>query len=102
MFGLSGDTLASIRACLSRYPEVAWVKIYGSRAKGNYRAGSDIDLAYSSPHDCTAQLLGALDELPTPYQFDVTHIETLTHEALAQHIDRVGVMLYERETIGHG
>ena len=66
MFGLSPETLALINTCLRQYPEIVWAKIYGSRAKGNYQRGSDIDLAFSSSTDCSADLLEALDNLPTP------------------------------------
>lgn len=96
MFGLSAETLAAIQTCLQQYPEIVWVKIYGSRAKGNYERGSDIDLAFSSPTDCSADLLEALDNLPTPYLFDVTHYESLKHEGLKAHIDRVGVVIYQQ------
>jgi predicted nucleotidyltransferase len=94
MFGLSAETLAAITACLQLFPEIVWVKIYGSRAKGNYQRGSDIDLAFSGPTDCSADLLAALDSLPTPYLFDVTHYDSLEHEGLKAHIDRVGVVIY--------
>lgn len=97
MFGLDAHTLAAITACLQRFPEIAWAKIYGSRAKGNYQRGSDIDLAFSSPTDCCANLLEALNSLPTPYLFDVTHVETLRHDGLKAHIERVGVAFYQRE-----
>ncbi len=96
MFGLSLETLAAINTCLQQYPEIVWAKIYGSRAKGNYERGSDIDLAFSSPTDYSADLLEALDNLPTPYLFDVTHYESLKHEGLKAHIDRVGVVIYQR------
>jgi predicted nucleotidyltransferase len=96
MFGLSEQALAAIKSCLQQYPEIAWAKIYGSRAKGNYERGSDIDLAFSSSTDCSAKLLEALDSLPTPYQFDVTHYESIQLEGLKAHIDRAGVTLYER------
>jgi predicted nucleotidyltransferase len=94
MFGLSPQTLAAIIQCLQQYPEIVWVKIYGSRAMGNYQRGSDIDLAYSSRTDITGKLHEALDKLPTPYLFDVTHYESLAHEGLKAHIDQAGVMLY--------
>lgn len=97
MFGLSEKTLALIADCIRQFPEIVWVKIYGSRAKGDYQRGSDIDLAYSSPTECTAELHGALDDLPTPYLFDVTHYESLRHEGLKEHIERIGVVFYERE-----
>ncbi len=97
MFGLSNETLAKITACIAQYPNITWVKIYGSRAKGNYRSGSDIDLAFSSATDYSAQLLEALDALSTPYLFDVTHYNGLTHNDLKSHIDRVGVQIYPQE-----
>lgn len=98
MFGLSTETMASINACLLQFPEIVWAKIYGSRAKGNYQRGSDIDLAFSSLTDCSAELLAALDSLPTPYMFDVTHYDSLNHDGLKAHIDRVGVVIYQKES----
>lgn len=97
MFGLSSETLAAINTCLQQHPEIVWAKIYGSRAKGDYERGSDIDLAFSSLADCSADLLEALDNLPTPYLFDVTHYESLKHQGLKEHIDRVGVEIYARD-----
>jgi uncharacterized protein len=99
MFGLTDNTLNLIINCLKQYPEIIWVKVYGSRAKGNYERGSDIDLAFSSPVNYSGDLLMDLDELPTPYFFDVTHYETLKHEGLKSHIDRVGVLIYKTEKI---
>jgi len=96
MFGLSAEVLAASATCLRQFPDIVWAKIYGSRAKGNYQRGSDIDIAFSSPIDCSADLLEALDNLPTPYLFDVTHYDSLKHEGLKTHIDRVGVVFYER------
>ncbi|HIJ87797.1 MAG TPA: nucleotidyltransferase domain-containing protein [Desulfuromonadales bacterium] len=96
MFGLCEQTLALVAECIRQFPDINWVKMYGSRAKGDYQRGSDIDLAFSSPVDCSAQLHEALDELPTPYLFDVTHYETLRHKELKEHIERVGVVFYER------
>lgn len=95
-FGLPSETLAQIIACLGSYPEINWVKIYGSRAMGNYRKGSDIDLAFSSGVDMSAHLLEALDSLPTPYLYNVTHYEYIENKALKDHIDRVGVIIYEK------
>ncbi len=96
MFGLSEQTLALVSECIRQFPEINWVKIYGSRAKGDYQRGSDIDLAFSSPVDYSAELHEELDELPTPYLFDITHYETLRHKELKEHIERVGVVLYQR------
>lgn len=89
--GLSARTVAVIRACLQKFPQLHWVKLYGSRAMGSHWAGSDIDLVFSSDIDCSAALHEALDQLPTPYLFDVTHWESLHYAPLREHIERVGV-----------
>jgi uncharacterized protein len=93
MFGLPVETLQQIKQCLATYPELSWVKVYGSRAMGSYHAGSDIDLAFSCNEDISSQLLASLDALPTPYLFDVTHYNSLTHQGLKAHIDQVGQLL---------
>ena len=102
MFGLCEQTLKLISDCIRSFPEINWVKIYGSRAKGDFERGSDIDLAFSSPVDYSAELHEALDDLPTPYLFDVTHYETLRHAGLKEHIERVGVVFYERKADSRG
>ena len=91
--GLPPATLEQIRSVLQRFPSIRWVKLYGSRAMGRQRPGSDIDLAFSSPDDCSAALAGAFDELPIPYKVDVTHWESLEHEGLRRHIEGAGVAL---------
>ena len=91
--GLPPQTLAQIQAVLQAFPQIRWLKLYGSRAMGNYRPGSDIDLAFSSPVDYTAQLAGAFEELPIPYLVDVTHWESLTHDGIRQQIEQVGILL---------
>lgn len=97
--GLPPQTLAQIRAVLVTFPQICWLKLYGSRAMGNYRTGSDIDLAFSGPVDCTAQLAGAFEELPIPYLVDVTHWESLAHDGLRKHIEQVGLLLYGSERV---
>jgi len=91
--GLPPRTLAQIQEVWRRFPQIRWLKLYGSRALGRQRPGSDIDLAFSSEEDCSAELAAAFEELPTPYLVDVTHWESLHHEGLREHIARVGVLL---------
>jgi len=93
-FGLPDTTLAQIQACLAQYPQITWVKLYGSRAMGTFSPGSDIDLAYSGPETLQGPLMTALDDLPTPYLFDVTAYDTLQNPDLKAHIDRVGHVIY--------
>ena len=90
--GIPERTVTEIRSCLQeRFPQIHWLKLYGSRAMGKHWAGSDIDLAYSADADCSAALREALDQLPTPYLFDVTHWESLRHAPLREHIERAGI-----------
>lgn len=89
--GIPARTVAEIRACLGHFPQIHWLKLYGSRAMGRHWAGSDIDLAFSADEDCSAALHDALDQLPTPYLFDVTHWESLRYPPLREHIERVGI-----------
>jgi len=98
-FGLSEQTKEQLRDFFTRYPEIEQVKIYGSRAKGNYEKGSDIDLAFYAETDQTLEghLLAELDELSTPYLFSVTDYYKITHKSLKEHIDRVGKILYENK-----
>ena len=89
--GLPERTVTEISQCLQeRFPQLHWLKLYGSRAMGRHWQGSDIDLAFSADEDCSAALYEALDQLPTPYLFDVTHWESLRHQGLRDHIQRIG------------
>jgi hypothetical protein len=89
--GLPERTVTEISQCLQEhFPQLHWLKLYGSRAIGRHWQGSDIDLAFSADEDCSAALHEALDQLPTPYLFDVTHWESLRHQGLRDHIQRIG------------
>lgn len=82
-----------IRSVLLAHPELTEVKLFGSRAKGTAKPNSDIDLALFGAIDAIqAQSIQAeLEELPLAYKFDVQHYGSIQHEALREHIDRVGV-----------
>ena len=96
-FGLPERTINELSDYFKTKPEIDLVKIYGSRAKGTYRNGSDIDFAiwFNAPHS-VSRILFELDELPTPYKFDVTDYEALTHEGMKKSIDTDGKIFYEK------
>ncbi|OGS89116.1 MAG: hypothetical protein A2061_08820 [Gallionellales bacterium GWA2_59_43] len=99
-FGLSEQTLATVRAILADYPAVEKAVLYGSRAKGNYSKGSDIDLTLVGvglDHRLLAQIAGRLEESPIPYQVDLSLKEYIDNPNLLAHIDRVGVVFYQRD-----
>jgi predicted nucleotidyltransferase len=87
-----------IRDVLSAFSEVEKAVLYGSRAKGNARAGSDIDLALFGPR-LTQELLGqiddALDDVMLPYRFDLSIFDRITQGSLVEHIHRVGIVFYD-------
>jgi predicted nucleotidyltransferase len=97
--GLSANTVERIMSVLARYPEIEKAVLYGSRAKGNYRKGSDIDLTLFGDHlnfGLLTRLDDDLDNLLLPYKFDVCSFANLTHPELIDHIRRVGVQVYKR------
>lgn len=96
-FGLKVDDLNKIRIVFQKFPQIKEVKIYGSRAKGNYRAGSDIDLTLIGENldlNLMNLLSLKLDDLLLPYLFDVSVYEKIENPDFKQHIDRVGKLFY--------
>ncbi len=105
-YGLSEKTITGIQTVLSRYPSVDKAVLYGSRAKGNYKHGSDIDLTLMGER-VTSQERGRiadeLDDLMLPYTIDLSIFEAIENTKLREHIERVGVVLYsgwEVRTLG--
>lgn len=99
-FGLKESDLEYIVKRISEFNEIEKVAIFGSRAKGNYKPGSDIDIAIMGEKvnfNVVARLHSSLeDEGPLPYLFDVVDYTHLDHEDLKSHIDRVGKVIYEK------
>ena len=100
MFGLLETDISLITTQIMKYSTVTQVIIFGSRAKGNYKAGSDIDLALKGDlitYDVVQSINSELNaDLPLPYHFDVVNYHTLTNNDLIAHIDRVGLILFDR------
>jgi len=94
--GLKSDDLFVITQTIAAIPGITKAVVFGSRAKGNYKNGSDIDLAvWATDNDKVLQLSGMLnDETLLPYKFDVLNYETIHSIELKEHIDRVGVDIY--------
>ncbi len=97
-FGLPQRTIDELLNYFSSKPDIEKVVIYGSRAKGNYHNGSDIDFAvWSDDNKNFLHIASELDDLPTPYKFDVTDYKTLTHEGMKNSIDNDGIIFYRRK-----
>ncbi len=98
-FGLKAATIEQIHGVLAAHPKVEKAIVYGSRAKGTHRPGSDIDLVLLGENLTVHELLtidGALDDLLLPYKIDLCLYDTIESTELLEHIDRVGTTLYER------
>lgn len=97
--GLSPAVIDAIRTVLGACPAVERAMLYGSRAKGNYRRGSDIDLALEGSQLDDIQLAileNQLDDLLLPYRIDLSRLAAIQNDALLEHIRRVGQVFYER------
>ena len=98
-YGLSKATVSKIQGVFARFPEVEKAIIYGSRAKGNFKTGSDIDLTLVGANltpDLRSAIASELDDLLLPYTIDLSIFGELNHAELLDHIQRVGVVFYER------
>ena len=97
--GLPLQTVEQIKRALGRFPEIEQATLYGSRALGRHRPGSDIDLSLSGSalsETVLARIDTALDELLLPWRFDLLIREQLRSPELIDHIERVGVSFYQR------
>lgn len=104
-FGLYPSSLATVRGILERYPAVERAIVYGSRAKGNYKNGSDIDLTLIGAgldFDTLGSIAGDLDDSDIPYKVDLSILANITNPNLVEHIQRVGKVFYEREKMSSG
>ena len=99
MFGLRPTDIEAIISVLRRYPEVEEAIIFGSRAMGNFKPGSDVDIALkgnllsSTSIDISVELN---ERLPLPYKFDVIDYAAISHQPFIEHIDCYGKTLYKR------
>lgn len=97
---LPRKTISQLISIFSGYPEIEKVVIFGSRALGNAKSGSDVDLAFIG-HDLTLQLVSRIqnyleEETLLPYFFDCVHSESTQHKELLEHIQTHGKILYEK------
>ncbi|HBX50259.1 MAG: hypothetical protein A2309_02005 [Bacteroidetes bacterium RIFOXYB2_FULL_35_7] len=103
-FGLSENIIEEIILILSKYQKIESVIIFGSRAKGNYSNGSDIDLAVkgnSLSFDEFIQIQTEFDQLELLYKIDFIDYTKINEPALKEHIDSVGKFFYKSDKSIH-
>ncbi|MBU0996249.1 MAG: restriction endonuclease subunit S [Proteobacteria bacterium] len=99
-YGLTEKQLAEIIARISDCPEIEEAVLFGSRAMGNYKEASDVDIAIKG-ETVTAALAGKLksdieEDTYLPFFFDFVAYATIANEDLKEHIDTKGVLVYRR------
>ena len=97
LFGLPARSLHMLYEILAKYKDIQTVYIFGSRAKGNFHIGSDIDLAIMNTGlepKTIHKFLSDCAESSLPFMVDLVDFSSLMNEALRQHIQRVGQRLY--------
>jgi predicted nucleotidyltransferase len=98
-FGLRAEVLEQLNALFKSHPEIVTVVLYGSRAKGTYRPGSDIDITVKGGqvnNSLVGKLAEEIDDLLLPYSFDISSWSQIDNPDLLSHIERVGIVIYQK------
>ena len=98
--GLKQKYIDHINSVLATYPSIEKVLLYGSRAKGTHYNGSDIDLTFFGKGIELSLLMkveNELDDLLLPYKIDASIFDDIENQDLKEHINRVGVVFYEKK-----
>jgi len=100
MYGLTDRELALMDSYFFQIANLEKVILYGSRAKGNYKKFSDVDITLLGKEIGVSDLFKLQDllyESDLPYMYDVSLFKSLTNPDLIDHINRKGVVLWERK-----
>jgi predicted nucleotidyltransferase len=103
LFGLKQTTIEKINSVFASYPLIECVILYGSRAKGNYRQGSDIDLTLKGcqlDYNHLVKIATDIDDLLLPYKVDLSLYHLISNPDLIAHINRVGKIFYRSSGTG--
>jgi len=98
--GISESVLSTIKTVFLNYPEVEKAVLFGSRAKGNFYEGSDIDIAVFGEKLNFKKVLEIsidLDKIDLLQIIDLVHFEKIKEAELKKHIERVGIKIYDLE-----
>jgi predicted nucleotidyltransferase len=101
-FGLKEKTINEINDVFAQYAPIEQVILYGSRAKGNFRNGSDIDLTIIGKELTFKELLkieNQIDDLLLPYKIDLSQFEKINNPDLVAHIKQVGQVFFDKNNV---
>ena len=97
--GLSEKTVEELKGIFREHAEIDQAILYGSRAKGSYESGSDIDIALvgnSLSMKDLLQIRREIESLNLPYTVDLVLYHKIQNQDLIDHINRVGIVIYEK------
>lgn len=100
MYGLKESQIKSIQSIFANYDQVDKVLLYGSRAKGNYKTASDIDMTLMGEDLDLTMLMrieNELDDLLLPHKIDLSIYSKIDNPELIDHINRVGEIFYSKD-----
>jgi len=98
--GLKSDTITKINHVFSKHPQISSVILYGSRAMGTHRIGSDVDFTVKGKGlnlKLINKIHNDLDDLLLPYKFDLSIFDQIDNADLIKHIERVGIVLFKAD-----
>ncbi len=98
-FGLLQKDIDSLISLLRTNHKIDKIILFGSRAKGNFNPGSDIDIAIKGQLLKLEDILESkvkIENLSLPYKVDLIIYDSINEQDLISHIDRVGISLFER------
>ncbi len=101
-FGISTDDWSAIIQVFKSEERIQEIVLFGSRAKGNFKPGSDIDLAMKGTELTLTNLIdisAMLDGLDLPYKFDLVLFDRIQEPKLTEHIERVGITIFNRKLL---
>lgn len=103
-YGITDKEWEKVFTTLSHFPNIQKAILFGSRAKGTNKPFSDVDIALVGANLSISDLLNLkneIDDLLLPYEFDFCIYKDLKSPELKSHIDRRGIELYNRTSIGN-
>ncbi len=95
-FGINDKSFEEMISLFKSFDNLDVVYIFGSRARGDYKTASDIDLAIETSDDIKLRLLGMLEEIRCILKFDVVDINNIGNEKLLENIKKDGILIYKK------
>ncbi|MBK9334041.1 MAG: nucleotidyltransferase domain-containing protein [Ignavibacteria bacterium] len=99
-FGLSENIISEINGVFEEYPKVEEVIIFGSRSAGNFKPGSDIDLAVKGKDITLSDILKIsvqMENIISPFRADLINYNSVTDPDVMERINKGGKVFYERK-----